>query len=206
MLAPLTRSPNFGVAFSNGWNVYKNNFGPIFLGSLIASLLGAVTCGICMAPLTCGLMMMILNFLRNSEPKPTAGKVMDGFQKFGPAFLTAIVIGLISGVVQSILAFIPFIGIVLGTVVSIALSAASSWALLLIADKNATFGEAIGTSVQLVTKGPFWGFVLVSFVAGLVGALGLVACGIGILFTLPLAICIVVAAYEEAYGSVATQG
>lgn len=205
MLAPLTRSPNLGVAFSSGWDVYKNNFGPLFLGMLIVCLLGAVTCGICAAPLICGLFMMILKFLRNSEPKPTAGNVMDGFQKFGAAFLSVLVIGIISFAVEAIVCQIPFVGIVLSYIISVAMSAASTWSLLLVADKNATFGEAIGTSVQLMTKGPFWGFVLVSFVAGIVGALGIVACGIGVLFTMPLAMCIMVAAYEEAYGSVEAQ-
>ena len=42
--------------------------------------------------------------------------------------------------------------------------------------------------------------ILLGILAGIIGGAGIVACGIGILFTMPLAVCIYAAAYEQVFG------
>ena len=63
----------------------------------------------------------------------------------------------------------------------------------------AGIGEAIG-ALKLPMEKPFWMFILISFVAAVVGGIGAVACGIGAFFTMPLAYCIIVAAYNDMAG------
>jgi hypothetical protein len=43
--------------------------------------------------------------------------------------------------------------------------------------------------------------ILLGILAGLVGASGIVLCGVGLIFTLPLAFCIYAAAYEQVFGA-----
>ena len=40
-----------GDAISAGWNIYKDNFGLVFLGCLITWLVSAVSCNVCLGPL-----------------------------------------------------------------------------------------------------------------------------------------------------------
>ena len=198
-----TRAPSIGAAFDRGFKLYKENFNVVFLGTLLTFLVGAVACGLLVPVLAVGLNVVILRLMRGEEPKPAAGDVFSQFSKFWPALLSSLVIGLVSFLVQAvlafILAFIPVIGIgiVASYVISFAFGAVSSWAFLIIADKGAKTGEAIG-SIKLIFSGkPFWTFVLVVLISGIVGALGAIACGIGVFFTLPLSVCVNVAAYEQ---------
>ena len=195
----------FGESFNRGLDVYKRNFVSIMVAALLAGVIGGATCGICSAPLMCGVYAMILAALRNPDAKPEIGDVFKGFQKFAPAFVSALVLGLIQFAVVTILGMIPVLGIVLVIVFQVAFSTVMGWALLLVADQNATIGDAIGVPLKLLGDKRFWPIVLISFVAGLVGAVGIVACGIGLIVTLPLALCIVAAAYDKSYGAAAIE-
>jgi uncharacterized membrane protein len=48
-------------------------------------------------------------------------------------------------------------------------------------------------------KTNFWPFLALSFVAGIIGGIGQIACGIGIVFTLPIQACILTVAYREVF-------
>ena len=188
-----------GESLNRGLEIYKKNFVAIFVASLLAGLIGSVTCGICSAPLACGVYAMLLVALRDGSAKIEIGDVFKGFQKFLPALVSVIVLGLIQFAISSILSLIPLIGLIASVVVSVAFGAVSSWALLLVADQDATIGDAIGVPLKLLGDKRFWNIVLITFVAGLIGAAGAIACGIGLLVTIPLSLCIVAAAYEKSY-------
>ena len=142
--------------------------------------------------------MMILAALRNNGGALQAGDVFKGFQKFVPAFVSFLVLYLIFFIVYLILAA-TVVGLILVPVLCAVYGAVCLWSLLLVADQNATVGDAILVPLKLLGDKRFWSIVLVSFVASILGSLGLIACGIGLFFTLPFAYCMVAAAYEEAY-------
>ena len=201
MIKPLTRSASVGTALNKGWALYKENFGLVFLSSLLVGLIAGVSCGICGGPMLCGLAGILLAILRRKDPKPTVGNVFDGFSKFLAAFVTLLVLGILFFAASAVLMVVPVLGALASILLNWAVSpAVSVWAAFLIADQDATIGEAIGTSIKLIGQKEFWSIILVVFVAGLLSGLGIIACGIGLLFTMPLYYCMVAAAYEEVYG------
>ena len=200
MIKPLTRSTSVGSAFNKGLQLYKENFVLIFLAYLIAMLISSITCGICGGPMTCGVIGIVLALLRNQNPKPQISDLFNGFQKFLPAFVTMLAFSAINFVAQ-IVNIVPVLGQLAAIVIACFIfPAVILWALFFIQDQNATIGEAIVEPLKLVTKKPFWSVILVVFVAGLLGMVGIIACGIGMLFTMPFSMCMIAAAYEEVYG------
>ena len=199
-IATIASTTTVGKAFDKGFNIYKENFALVFLATLVALLVGVLTCGICMPVMMCGLSTVVLTLVRGGATKPTVGDVFSKFNCFLTAFVSALVMAILVGVVGMILMLIPVLGLVLSYVVNaVVLPAVMSWAYLSIIDRNATIGEAIG-ALKLPMEKPFWMFILISFVAAVVGGIGAVACGIGAFFTMPLAYCIIVAAYNDMAG------
>ena len=70
----------------------------------------------------------------------------------------------------------------------------------LIADRGLGFLEAWRTSWQETRRG-FWELLLLQFLAGLIGALGVYACYVGLLCTMPISFTIIAAVYEERLGA-----
>ena len=189
-----------GDAISEGWNIYKGNFGLVFLGCLITWLVSAVSCNICIGPLLCGMFMMLARIVKKSEPKPAVGDVFKGFDKFLPAFLLVLVCGICYFVLQCILLMIPVIGWILLLIVAFVYGPILTWSLMLIANRGMKWTEAVGFVLKSTFNGKFTMPILLGILAGIIGGAGIVACGIGVLFTLPLAVCIYAAAYEQVFG------
>lgn len=200
MIKELTGGAKVGTTFNRAMEVYKKNFVPICVAALLAGLVGAVSCGICTAPLLCGVFAMILKAMRDSNAQLNIGDVFQGFSKFFvPAFVGCLVLSLINQAATAILVCIPIIGWIALVVVAIAMSAAMLWSLFLVTDQGATVGDAITVPLKLLKDKRFWSVVLVTFVACLIGSVGAIACGVGVLVTMPFAYCMIAAAYEEAY-------
>jgi len=193
-----------GTTFNRGLEIYKKNFVPLLLATLLAVVVGGISCGICTAPLLCGVYAMILAAMRDGNATLKAGDVFKGFQKFVPAFVSCLVLAVIYQIVCTVLLIIPILGWIAVIILALAVfPAIVAWAQLLVADQNASVGEAIMVPIKLLRDKRFWSIVLVAFVASLVGGLGAIACGIGLFVTLPFAFCMIAAAYEEAYGAAA---
>ncbi len=202
MIKELKRGAAVGTTFNRGLEIYKKNFVPLLLATLLAVVIGSIACGICTAPLSCGVFMMVLSALRNNESKLQAGDVFKGFQKFVPAFVASLALYLIF-FVGALILVATVIGLILLPVLCVVYGAVGAWSLLLVADQNATLGDAILAPLKLLGDKRFWSIVLVVFVASLLGGLGSIACSIGIFVTLPFAYCMIAAAYEEAYSEAA---
>ena len=200
MIKELKRGAEVGTTFNRGLEIYKKNFVPLLVATILMGVIGGITCGICSAPLCCGLFAMILTAMRGKDVTLQIGDVFKGFSKFVPAFVAFLLIGVANSIVSSILMVVPILGwlavIVLGCAV---VPAGMMWSLLLVADQDASIGDAILVPLKLLGDKRFWSIVLVAFVASLLGCVGAVACGIGIFVTLPFAYCMIAAAYEEAY-------
>ena len=189
-----------GDAISEGWNIYKGNFGLVFLGCLITWLVSAVSCNICIGPLLCGMFMMLARIVKKSEPKPSVGDVFKGFDKFLPAFLLVLVCGICYFVLQCILLMIPVVGWILLLIVAFAYGPILTWALMLVANRDMKWTEAVGFVLKSTFNGNFTMPIVLGILAGIIGGVGIIACGIGILFTMPLVFCIYAVAYEQVFG------
>ena len=139
MIKELKRGAAVGTTFNRGLEIYKKNFVPLLVATILMGVIGGVTCGICSAPLCCGLFAMVLAAMRSNDAILNVGDVFKGFQKFVPSFVAFLAIGAINSVVSSILMVIPILGwiavIVLGCAV---VPAVMMWSLLLVADQNAS--------------------------------------------------------------------
>ena len=190
---------NFGDWIEKGFILYKDNFGTLVLASIIAVVLSVVTVGILAGPMIAGLSMVILDLLNKKEPKPEAGKVFKGFDYFLNSFLFVVVWGLAIIIGSLILGIIPLIGQLASIFFAYAAQAFLMFGFFLIVDGQMDFQAASMESINTV-KTNFWPFFGVSAVAGIIGSIGAIACGIGIVFTIPIQGCILAVAYREVYG------
>lgn len=193
---------NIGDTFARAWDLLMDNLG-LLIGA--AALVGLLIFGVGSVPvvgvatalafsflLLGGLNLIFLKCLRG-EPVDI-GVVFAGFN--GSLFLPL----LLAGVVASALSAV---GLMLCVVPGVYLIVA--WALfapLLIIDKRLDFWQGLECSRRVVTRmwWPCFGLFVLSL---LVVTAGLLACGVGVFFALPLALAAQVVAYEQIFGETA---
>ncbi len=195
----------FGDWIQKGFDLYKENFGVLIVPSIIVVLLSALTLGILSGPLLVGMILITLRLLDKQEPKPSVGDVFQGFGQFVDAFLFWLVWGVITFVAAMILNLIPCLGQILSIVIIYAIQALLLFGLFLIADRRMQFWPASMGSIEKV-KTNFWPFLGLAVVAGILGSLGLILCGIGVVLTFPIYICIVAVAYRDVFSGPETGG
>jgi hypothetical protein len=188
-----------GEWIENGFNLYKENFRTLVLASIFVVVLSSVTVGILAGPMLAGLVLLTLELMAGNEPKPEAGRVFKGFDYFIPAFLFLVVWGPVIFIVSLIIGFIPVIGKLASLFTVYAAQAFLMFGLFLIVDRQMEFWPASLESINTV-KTNFWPFFGLAAVAGILGSIGLVAFGIGVVFTIPIQGCILAAAYREVFG------
>ncbi len=182
-----------------GLNLYKENFGVIFPASLIAMLLTPLTFGLLAGPLWAGVVMIVLALIDRRDPKPEVGDVFQGFNLFQPAFLFVLGVGVAGMAGILVLIFVPFFGPVLSSAFALCLLTAVMFALYLIVDRKQNVQDAVKSSFETVQKS-FFPFLGLFFVASLLSSLGVIACGIGVVVTLPILCCILGVAYRDVFG------
>jgi hypothetical protein len=188
----------FGEWIEEGFNLYKNNFGTLVLACVIALVLSTVTIGILTGPMIAGLVIVTLQLLRKEHPKPDAGKVFRGFDYFLNAFLFVVIWGIAILVGTFILALFPCIGQLLSLVLAYGAQAFLMFGIFLIVDKQMNFWPASMESIHTV-KTNLWPFFGLSTVASIIGSIGAIAFGIGIVFTIPIQVCILAVAYRDVF-------
>ena len=190
----------FGDWIKEGFELYKNNLGLLILSSLIAFLLSGVTLGILGGPMFAGLIGIILRLRDGDQQTPVVGDVFQGFQFFLPSFLFGIVWGAIIVVGSLILALIPCLGQLLSICLALAASAFLMFGLYLIVDRKMDFWSASMASIEKV-KPAFFPYLGLAVVAGIIGEIGALACGIGVCVTMPIYFAIIAVAYRDAFGN-----
>ena len=188
----------FGDWIEQGFNLYKANFGSLLLASLIVVLLSGVTFGILAGPMLAGLVIISLELLDKKEPRPTGGSVFRGFDYFLNSFLFVIGWGLALMIASIIIGFIPCIGQLAAIFLVYAAQAFLMFGIFLIVDKKMDFWPASVESINVV-KANFWPFLGFAVVAAIIGSLGAIACGIGVIFTIPIQGCILAVAYRAVF-------
>jgi hypothetical protein len=196
---------DLGGYLSTAWNLVIGDFVLFVIGYLVVAailtisgitIIGPIIIG---GPLMFGYLRVIQKRLKD-EPA-SIGDVFQGFKDFGKGFLTILLLTLIFlgvGLVQVILAFIPVLGFLLGIGVSLLVGAMFFFVMPIAALSDTSPTDAISRSVKFCFAN-FWKTVLLSLVLGLIAMAGSLACGIGALFTIPLALVATVTAYNQYY-------
>jgi hypothetical protein len=181
---------DIGGWISEAWELYKANFALICVSTLVVALLGAFTCGVLAGPLWAGLVMILLRLMRKGQPVPQIGDVFKGFDLFLQALLLFLVVGLAFAVVGSV----PVIGPVAPTLISPLVM----FAMFLVVDKKLEFWPAIQASFEKA-KEEYVSLLVLSLVAGLISAAGLILCGIGVILTAPFGAVVSAVAYKHLF-------
>lgn len=191
-----------GDYFSRGWEIFKTYPWGFILYTLIfgiiAAVFGAVGSGDGEAPvgslifniispvLGAGFYIVAFQIARN-RPK-NFSDFFNGFKKFLPLFLTSLVSGIF--IALGLIAFI---------LPGIYLAVSYMFAPLFVIDKNMEFWSAMETSRKLITK-RWWSFFGLAIVLAVLVFAGFLLIGIGALVAIPLATCVLAAAYEDIVG------
>lgn len=198
---------NVQVRFSEwiekGFNLYKENFGILILASLLAGVLSMMSIGILVGPMLAGVILITLGLFDKKEPKPQVGKLFDGFNYFLNSFLFVLVWGIILIMASFILAILPVIGQFASLFLVYAVQTLLMFGLFLIVDKRMDFWPASMESFNKV-KTNFWPLLGLFVVSSIIGSIGVIACAVGVVVTLPIHFCILTVAYREVFGGVET--
>lgn len=185
-----------GGWINEAFELYKANFGLLCVATLVAGLLGALTCGVLAGPLFAGVIMIVLRVSRQTEPKPQIGDVFKGFDYFLQALLLVVVLAVAYGV----LSFIPIIGGVAGLLIAPLVM----FAMPLIVDQKQEFWPAIQASLEKA-KEEYVSLLVVTLLGSLISALGLLLCGVGVILTAPFGAILSVVAYRHLFEGVTTE-
>lgn len=189
----------FGEWIENGFRLYKENFATLVLASLIAVVLSAVTVGVLAGPMAAGVLLITLGLIDKKDPGPEVGTLFRGFDYFLNSFLFMIVWGIALFVVSLIVGLVPCIGQLASLFVVFVAHALLMFGMFLIVDRRMEFWPASLESFNKV-KPNFWPFLGFAVVSNLIGSIGAIACGIGVVFTLPIQACILTVAYRDVFG------
>jgi hypothetical protein len=189
---------HIGKWIEAGFNLYKNNFTTLVLAALIALVLSTVSIGILTGPMIAGLIIITLQLLRKTEPRPEAGAVFKGFGYFLNSFLFTIIWGMAILIGSLVVGWFPIIGQLLSLFLVYAAQAFLMFGLYLIVDRQMDFWPASQLSIQTV-KANFWPFFGLAAIASIIGSIGALAFGIGVVLTIPIQICILTVAYHEIF-------
>lgn len=167
-------SLQIGACLSDAVTLYKKNFWTHVVVSLLVMAVGSVSAGLLAGPMLVGYIRM-LDKEHNGEAVEI-GDVFRGFDDFVPAFVASLICMLVLWV-GFLLCFIPGLLIMALPVI----------ALFLVARGESDGVEAFKQAWRIVTKN-LLASCLCALLLGLVGSLGGLLCGIGMIFTLPIAL------------------
>lgn len=164
------------------WKTFQQNPVPIVIGMLCAMVVGLVPfigAGLAFA----GMMKVSLKALRGQVPEPA-----DGFAGCSDNAVDHVVMGLlqVSGMLACCVGVYFTQGLFFpGT--------------LLILERKMTWEQAMNACLEQV-KPNLLSWTLFALVVGVVGAVGMLACFVGVLVTAPVAMIALAYAYEKSFG------
>ncbi len=200
-----------GEWIGQGWQLVSKDLVMFAVVALIAGVLSATV--ILVGPMACGMYYVALKKMRNPDQPVQVGDLFKGFEVFGQsvvAFLLVMAaylgVAIALGILSSILGYIPLLGKLVAVIVNIVwiFAALGVGALLmfvfpLVMDKRMGGWEAVQASYKRVA--PEWlAFTLFYLLIVLISELGVVACGIGVLITMPIYYCATAVAYRDIFG------
>ncbi len=189
-----------GFLIQTGAIYFTQNAFLRFLVPFLGTILGAVLNGLVILPLSIGFILITLKLYDGNESKPEPMDVFKGYSFLKDAFMFALIWSLISNIGLFILSRVPCIGSLLGMALTALVYTLMMFAPYLIADKKMEYWPASMKSLDKV-KLDFFPYLAVALVAGILGGVGAIACGIGLIATAPITFCILTVAYRESFGN-----
>ncbi|HBE78117.1 MAG TPA: hypothetical protein DDW65_10110 [Firmicutes bacterium] len=179
-----------GKALQKTIDLYLKNFGMFFLAGLMVAIVSIVTIGILAGPLIGGFIILILKIERGEQAP--INEIFTHFDKFIPTLL----IGIICIIVPMIIGMIPIIGLIFGIIAGPVISIIYAIAIAQTVDKGVEPIEALKKGYQGFMQEPVINW-LYGLIIGVMSSIGAIACGFGIVFTLPLGTIGMAIAYQE---------
>lgn len=180
---------SIGDALNEGLDIFKAQIGGFIGYTAIMILISLVTSGLVVVslilsgPLAAGFLIMAHNI--KTGQRQDFNVFFDGFKHIGPLILYSVVTFLI-------VAF----GLVLLILPGIYLAVAYSIALMLIVFRNMQFWDAMEWSRKILTRN-WWKVFAFIIVLAFLNLAGILAFGIGILFTIPISYCASYSVYMQ---------
>ncbi len=166
-------SPEIGTCVSAGIDGLKKNAVTHIVSALLVGIVGGVSGGILSGPMMVGYMRMIK--AEDEGGTPEIGDVFKGFDDFVPALLAVLV--------SSIIVSIGFFLCIIPGLLIMALIPTAAY-LVAVGEKDGI--NAIKRAFNAV-KANMLSSIICSLVLGIIGSIGSIACGIGVIVTLPIA-------------------
>lgn len=210
--------------FKEGWELIKSDYWLLFAISIVGALIGGFSLYILTGAMLCGIYFC---FLRKIDTGTVSfDDLWKGFSYFLPGFLVMLIIIIPLIFIYGII-YVPFIlKLIMGSAMSsdemtqmffgaLAIDAVLAvfmvcfhtlliFAFPLIVDKQMSAGQAVKTSVKAVWQN-------LSGIAGIIAIqfglsiLGLISCGIGLYFLLPIMLAGFTVAYRKIFPSLKNQ-
>ena len=195
--------PNFDIGglVKKSWEIVQRNaavlIGGILVIALIQGVLSSITAKLGLynagslivgGPLMLGYCGVVLRAARGGSPQ--FGELFEGFQRFLPAFLANLLITIFT-TIGMVLCVLP--GLFVGMIYCLTY--------FYMFDKKSDFWPSMESSRQTI-MGAFGAWIPVYLVFLLLVIAGAIACGVGLLVTVPIAAVMLALAYDQAGGEV----
>jgi hypothetical protein len=184
--------------FKQGFALYKESAGVLILSYLLFSLISLFTVGLLAGPLLAGLVTIGLRLHDRSEPRPQVGDLFKGFDYFKDAFLLALTLFAALLAAALLIGWIPVAGNILLYAFTGLAGLVAWFAMALVVEKKMAFWPAIRSSFDRV-KPEIWPFLAFAILALLAGSIGSLLCLVGAIFTMPLYVGVMTAAYRDTF-------
>lgn len=191
---------DIGKLISRTFDLLFKNILVLAVSMLVAYLIGGVTLYILMGPMMAGMVLICLRLIRGEAAE--IGDVFKKFDKFVPT-LVVMIIGVVAFGVLIAINFIPILGFLICLAAGPLVGAALIFAICGIVDKDLDFGPAIKEAIERV-KAKILETWLLTVIFGVLSGVGAIACGIGVLVTLPISVLGLTLVYAEG-GEVSVQ-
>jgi hypothetical protein len=213
------------VCLSGGWELVRDQYWLFVAMTLVGFMIGsAVPLGILMGPMMCGL---YLAFFKRRRGEPIEfGTLFKGFDYFGNSVVAAILhtlpiivivvpayfvfyLGMVvsmvamgdepnaAGPIGMMLSFMLFIVIIFTVIIVVTLG--FTFAYPLIVDRKLQGFDAVKLSFK-AAMGNFVRLLGLVILCGLVNAVGVLVCYVGVFLTFPITYAAVAVAYEQVFG------
>ncbi|HEX9744273.1 MAG TPA: zinc-ribbon domain-containing protein [bacterium] len=176
-----------GAYIGEGFSEVFSDVGSYLLIGLVVGLISSITMGILAGPLMAGAIKVVRDKLNGKGSLDVGAVFSEGFAVFVPALLIVIILGLGVGIVVGILQIIPVLGQIVGAVIGIAILPLVALSLNLVIMEKKDFMPAIQESWAMLMQ-DIAGYLVFGLVAGIISGAGAIACGVGALITMPVAI------------------
>ncbi|HMP72854.1 MAG TPA: hypothetical protein PKE55_06270 [Kiritimatiellia bacterium] len=186
---------NFSDWIQRAFRLYVDNIAVLIIASLITVVLSVASFSVLAGPMVAGLLGIVLRAMDREGPKPEVIQLFDGFKVFLPALLFSVGLSLSGGILMAMFRYIPVIGLPIGYGLVVGLVTLTLFTMPHIVEGGLDLVSALKKSVEMIRPAllPMMGYTLV---IGILGAVGVMALGIGIAVTMPFYLCGQAVAYR----------